>query len=151
MRQLLTTLVFAACAPLAACAPATSQTSPAAPAKPGGKAFSMRNYTFVLLRRGPSWTGEQTPETQKIFEGHMANIQAMGKAGKLVLAGPFDAPADDKAAYAGLFVLDVASEAEARALLAGDPAVSSGRFTVELRTWFGPAGITYDGAGQFTP
>jgi uncharacterized protein YciI len=145
MKQLLIALA------LAACAPATSQTSPASPTKPAGKAFSMRNYTFVLLRRGPSWTAEKTPETQKIFEGHMANIQAMGKAGKLVLAGPFDAPADDKAAYAGLFVLDVASEAEAHALLAGDPAVASGRFTVELRTWFGPAGITYDGAGQFSP
>ena len=50
-----------------------------------------------------------------------------------------------------MFVLDVASEAEAHALLAGDPAIASGRFTVELRTWFGPAGITYDGAGQFSP
>ena len=23
--------------------------------------------------------------------------------------------------------------------------------SAELRTWFGPAGITYDGAGQFSP
>ncbi|HEY6180584.1 MAG TPA: YciI family protein [Kofleriaceae bacterium] len=142
MKQLVILLALA-CA-LAACAPATAQTSPAKP-------FAMRTYTFVLLRRGSTWTAEQTPETRKIFEGHMANIQAMGKAGKLVLAGPFDAPADDRSAYAGLFVLDVASEAEARALLANDPAVRSGRFTVELRTWLGPAGITYDGAGKFTP
>src|SRR5215831_2264044 len=157
MKQLVIALALVV-APLAACAPATSQTSPASPAASStasaasaAKPFSMRTYTFVLLRRGPTWTAEQTPETKKIFEGHMANIQAMGKAGKLVLAGPFDAPADDKSAYAGLFVLDVASEAEARALLAGDPAVSSGRFTVELRTWLGPSGITYDGAGRFTP
>jgi hypothetical protein len=68
-----------------------------------------------------------------------------------VLAGPFDAPADDRAAYAGLFVLDVASEAKARALLVHDPAIASGRLVPELRTWLGPAGITYDGAGQFTP
>ena len=146
MKPFALALTLATCA-LAACAPATT----APPASPAGKAFSMRTYTFVLLRRGPSWTGEQTPETQKIFEGHMANIRAMGKSGKLVLAGPFDAPADDTAAYAGLFVLDVASEAEARALLASDPAIASGRFIPELRTWFGPAGITYAGAGQFTP
>jgi len=95
--------------------------------------------------------GDQTPESKQLFESHMANIRAMGKAGKLVLAGPFDAPADDRAAYAGLFVLDVASAAEARALLAGDPATASGRFVPELRTWLGPAGITYDGAGRFTP
>jgi uncharacterized protein YciI len=115
------------------------------------KKFAMRMYTFVLLKRGPAWTAEETPETKRIFEGHMANILAMGKAGKLVLAGPLDAPADDKAAYAGLFVLDVASEAEARALLAQDPAVASGRLIPELRSWYGPAGITYDGAGQFMP
>ena len=138
MKQVVIVLALAACALGSACGGA---------AKP----FAMRSYTFVLLRRGPSWTAEQTPETKKIFDGHMANIVAMGKAGKLVLAGPFDAPPDDKDAYAGLFMLDVASEAEARALLAGDPAISSGRFIVELRTWFGPAGITYDGAGQFTP
>ena len=81
----------------------------------------------------------------------MANIKAMGKAGKLVLAGPFDAPADDHTAYAGLFVLDVKSDDEARALLANDPAIHSGRLVPELRAWYGPAGITYDGAGQFTP
>ena len=111
----------------------------------------MRTYTFVLLKRGPAWTLDETAESKKIFEGHMANIRAMGKAGKLVLAGPFDAPAGDKTAYAGLFVLDVKSDEEARALLANDPAVQSGRFVPELRPWYGPAGITYDGAGQFTP
>jgi uncharacterized protein YciI len=137
---------------LVACggAPAASTATPA-PAPSTAKKFAMRMYTFVLLKRGPAWTAEETPETKRIFEGHMANILAMGKAGKLVLAGPLDAPAEDKAAYAGLFVLDVASEAEARALLAQDPAVAAGRLIPELRSWYGPAGITYDGAGQFMP
>lgn len=111
----------------------------------------MRSYTFVLLRRGPKWTNDDTPETAQLAEGHMANIQAMAKAKKLVLAGPFDAPDDDRSAYAGLFVLDVASEAEARALLANDPAIKAGRFVPELRRWLGPSGITYEGAGQATP
>jgi len=132
---------------LVACGAPAKETTPVPPAKK----FAMRTYTFVLLKRGPTWTADQTPESAKIFEGHMANIQAMGKAGKLVLAGPFDAPASDKAAYAGLFVLDVKSDDEARALLASDPAVQSGRFVLELRPWYGPAGITYDGAGQVTP
>jgi len=132
---------------LAACATAPT---PAAPA-PSARQFAMRSYTFVLLRRGASWSAEETAETKKVFEGHMANILAMGKAGKLILAGPFDAPADDRTAYAGLFVLDVKSDDEARALLAKDPAISSGRLVAELRSWYGPAGITYAGAGQFTP
>ena len=130
--------------------PAPAPAAPTAPAA-AAKKFAMRTYTFVLLKRGPAWSAEETPETKRIFEGHMANIRAMGKAGKLVLAGPLDAPADDKDAYAGLFVLDVASEAEARALLAQDPAVAAGRLVAELRSWYGPAGITYDGADEFRP
>jgi uncharacterized protein YciI len=132
---------------LLACGGPAKPVVPAPPAKP----FAMRTYTFVLLKRGPAWTPDETPESKKIFEGHMANIQAMGKAGQLVLAGPFDAPADDNAAYAGLFVLDVGSDDEARALLANDPAVQSGRLVPELRQWYGPAGITYDGAGEIIP
>ncbi|HEX7798370.1 MAG TPA: YciI family protein [Vicinamibacterales bacterium] len=111
----------------------------------------MRTYLFVLLRRGPAWSAEETPESKRLFEGHMANIKAMGKAGKLVLAGPFDAPAEDRSAYAGLFVLDVKTEDEARALLANDPAIAAGRLVPEFRSWYGPAGITFDGASQVAP
>jgi uncharacterized protein YciI len=152
-KLVLIALALAGCAGRAA----TSSSGAAAPTAPtagkptADKPFAMRTYTFVLLRRGPTWSADATPESKQIFDGHMANIRAMGKAGKLVLAGPFDAPADDKAAYAGLFVLDVASEAEARDLLAHDPAIQAGRFVVELRSWYGPAGITYAGAGEFTP
>lgn len=131
---------------IAACA-ASPRPAPTAPAKK----FSMRMYTFVLLRRGPAWSPEETPDSKRLFEGHMANIKAMAKAGKLVIAGPFDAPADDRTAYAGLFVMDVKSDDEARALLANDPAIAAGRLVAELRPWYGPAGLTYDGAGQEPP
>jgi uncharacterized protein len=141
MKHLMIVLAVVACG---------ASSKPATPAT-AAKKFTMRSYTFVLLKRGPVWTPDETPESKKIFEGHMANIQAMGKAGKLVLAGPFDAPADDRTAYAGLFVLDVKSDDEARALLANDPAVQSGRLVVELRSWYGPAGITFDGADRPAP
>jgi len=127
--------------------PATGVPAAGSSARP----FSMRTYLFVLLRRGPAWSAAETPESKQIFEGHMANINAMGKAGKLVLAGPFDAPAEDRSAYAGLFVLDVKTEQEARALLANDPAIAAGRLVPEFRSWYGPAGITFDGAGQVAP
>ena len=141
MKQLWIAVGLVACA-----APA----SPVTPTPPANK-FAMRTYTFVLLRRGPAWSLDETPESKAIFEGHMANIRAMGKAGKLVLAGPFDAPAGDKTAYAGLFVLDVKSDDEARAWLAKDPAVQSGRFVPELRPWYGPAGITARASSRRRP
>jgi len=119
----------------------TTTTTPAAAAKP----FAMRSYLLVMLRRGTTWTPEKTDETKRIFEGHMANIKAMSRAGKLVIAGPFDAPETDRAAYAGLYIFDVATREELDTLLADDPAVKSGRLTPEVLTWYGPAGLTYDG------
>jgi uncharacterized protein YciI len=114
---------------------------------PTPKPFSMKTYTFVLLKRGPAWSPEETPESKKLFEGHMANIKAMARAKKLVIAGPFDAPAEDKTAYAGLFIFDVPAE-EAKQLLANDPAIAAGRLVPEMMPWYGPAGLTYDGAEQ---
>jgi uncharacterized protein YciI len=108
----------------------------------------MKTYTFVLLKRGPAWTPEQTPETKKIFEGHMANIKAMGRSRKLVLAGPLEADDSDRTAYAGIFIFDTTSADEVKALLAGDPAIQIGRLIPELRTWYGPAGLTYDGVEE---
>jgi uncharacterized protein len=140
MKQLLIALALVACG------------APPRPVAPAAEnKFEMRSYTFVLLKRGPAWTAEKTPESTKLFEGHMANIEAMAKAGKLVLAGPFDAPADDPTAYAGLFLFDASSEDEVRALLAADPAIAAGRLVPELRSWHGPTGITYNGASQFAP
>ena len=131
---------------LAACASA-----PAAAPKPRAKPFAMRGYSFVLLKRGPAWSATETPESKQLFDGHMENIKAMGKSGKLVLAGPFDAPDDDRTAYAGIFVLDVKTEDEARAVLVHDPAIAAGRLVPEFHSWYGPVGITYDGADQPTP
>ena len=132
-------LVLIAALVLAACGGA-----PAKPTSPVGK-FEMKAYFLVLLRRGPAWTPDETPETKAIFDGHMANIVAMGKSGKLVLAGPIDADPTDKAAIAGIFVFDVPSKADVEALLANDPAIKIGRLVPEILPWYTAAGITYPG------
>lgn len=131
---LLIALVLGACA-----------ASPAKPAAPASDKLEMKQYFLVLLRRGPVWTAEETPETKKIFEGHMANIEAMGKSGKLVIAGPIDADPADKTAIAGIFVFDVPARADVEALLANDPAVKIGRLVPEILPWYAAAGITYPG------
>ena len=55
-------------------------------------------------------------------------------------------PGDEaKGALAGIFVFDVPTIEEARALAGDDPAVKAGRLTVEVVPWYGPVGLTYDG------
>jgi uncharacterized protein YciI len=77
----------------------------------------------VLLRRGPAWTPEKTAETKKIFEGHMANIEAMAKTGKLIIAGPIDADANDRTAIAGIFIFEGVTRAELDDMIRRDPAI----------------------------
>ncbi len=57
--------------------------------KPAQVPLTLSNYVFGTLVRGPKSTSEQTEETKKIQEGHMANINRLAEMGKLVLAGPF--------------------------------------------------------------
>ncbi|MEO8548375.1 MAG: hypothetical protein ABI678_00300 [Kofleriaceae bacterium] len=64
----------------------------------------------------------------------MANIKAMAAAKKLLIAGPFDDAADRP---------DAIGE-----LLSHDPAIAAGRLAAELHLWYGPVGLTYNGAGH---
>ncbi len=135
---------------LAGCArgaPGAAATPPTSAAKP----FAMRMYVFVLLRRGPAWSAESTPESKRLFDGHMANIKAMAKAGELVLAGPFETPQTETDGLAGLFVFDATTVEEVTPLLARDPAIAAGRLVPHLTLWYGPVGLTYDGAEKLAP
>lgn len=94
------------------------------------------NYVFGLLVRGPKWTPEVTEETKKLQEGHMANINRLAEAGKLVLAGPFI----DGGERRGVFIFKVDTLEEAQALTETDPAVKAGRLKIELHRWAVPKG-----------
>lgn len=95
------------------------------------------DYIFGLLVRGSKWTPEKTPETEKIQEGHMANINRLAETGKLILAGPFF----DEGVRRGVFIFKVKSLKEAQDLTDTDPAVIAGRLRIELYHWSIPKGV----------
>ena len=92
---------------------------------------------FTFLTRGEKWTPEQTPATEEIQKGHMANIHRLAEMKKLSAAGPFG----DDGRLRGIFVFRVASLDEAKALTASDPGVQAGRFAMEIHQWMVPEGI----------
>lgn len=100
----------------------------------------MAQYFMVFLHRGPKWSAEQTPESRKLFEGHMAHMNQMAAEGKLVLAGPFTGPSDKSGTWqlAGIAIYNVATIEETKRLASLDPAVQAERFTVEIIPWYGP-------------
>jgi uncharacterized protein YciI len=105
--------------------------------KPPQVPLASSSYVFGILVRGPKWTKEQTEETQKIQEGHMANINRLAEMGKLVLAGPFVDGGDRR----GIFIFRVNSLSEAQAFTDTDPAVIAGRLKIVLYQWSVPKGM----------
>jgi uncharacterized protein YciI len=131
-------LALAMAAPVRAQAPAPSA-SPAPAASPAaGKAgeppAEMTTYYFVMLVKGPNWTGASNPELMK---QHLAHLRRMWEAGKMVIAGPLL----DDGNTRGLCIYKVASVEEAKKLASDDPAVKAGRLAVEVHPWMVQKGI----------
>lgn len=108
---------------------------------------NMTTYYFGILMKGPKWSADETPERAAIQEGHMAHIQSMWKAGKLVLAGPL---ADD-GDWRGVLIYRTKSLDEAQRLANDDPAVKAGRLTVTMHPWMVERGILPDPLEGGTP
>jgi uncharacterized protein YciI len=91
---------------------------------PGIKKYDpATSYFLGFLVRGDKFTSAESPERQRIQEGHMANMKRLADAGKLVAGGPF---AED-IELRGIFVFKTATLDEANELTNTDPAVQAGR------------------------
>ncbi|AOW10944.1 YciI family protein [Flavobacterium gilvum] len=97
----------------------------------------MKQYVFCILKTGSNTTAT-AEEKNNLFKGHMDNITRLAKEGKLVLAGPF---MKNDRNYRGIYIFNVATIEEAKALVATDPAVKANIFEVELTPWYGTAAL----------
>ena len=120
--------------------------TPPAPANPnydarlaqalGADEYGMRSYVLVLLRS----SGHPVPKGPKrdaMFKGHMANMQDLAKAGKLVMAGPLDG----KNGLRGLFVFALKDIGATRALVNTDPVIVQGEMVAEYHTFYSSAAL----------
>jgi len=102
----------------------------------GADDYGMKTYVMALLKPGPN-RGQDAETAARLQRAHLDNIQRMAREGDLVLAGPFS----DDGGIAGIYVFNVATVEEARALTETDPAVKAGRLVMELHPWYGPAAL----------
>ena len=105
--------------------------------KLGSDDFGMKNYVFVILKTGDNKTTDKE-ELNKLFRGHMENIQRLVDEKKLIVACPFG---ENDKTWRGLFILDVKTVEEAAALVQTDPAIKAGIFAVDLVPWYGSAAL----------
>jgi uncharacterized protein YciI len=114
----------------------------AKPTEPAKAKFEFETVQMVLLMRAPTWKKLPDDEAQALQKAHIAHLEAMGAAGKAVVAGPFGDQTDP--AYRGVCIYRVGSVAEAKALAEQDPAVRAGQLRIEAMTWyFGKGYMTF--------
>lgn len=105
-------------------------------ARLGADEYGMSRYVMAFLKAGPD-RSQDSATAAEIQRAHLANISRMAEEGTLVLAGPFL----DDGTVRGIYIFDVETLEEARALTETDPAVQAGRLEMELHPWYGSAGL----------
>src|ERR1051325_9766486 len=96
---------------------------------------NMTIYYFFLLKKGPTWSPEETPEIDALQQAHLANLRRLGDMGKLVINGPLLDSFALSREIRGVGVLKTNSLAEAQELISTDPMVKVGRLIFELHAW----------------
>lgn len=92
-------------------------------------------YYVFLLKKGPAWSPDETPEIDALQQAHLAHLKRLGELGKLVINGrPLDSFATS-GEIRGIGALKTELLAEAQELIRTDPMVQAGRLVFELHTW----------------
>jgi uncharacterized protein YciI len=104
--------------------------------KLGADQYGMKHYVMAFLKTGPTQITDSLKRIE-LQKAHLKNIIRLANEGKLIVAGPFldDQPVE------GIFIFNVETIEEAKALTNTDPAIQSGELVMELRPWYGSAAL----------
>ena len=105
------------------------------------RALGMALYYVYLLKQGPAWSPDATPEIAALQEAHLANLRRLRDEGKLVLNGPLLDAFQLGGELRGIGVLKASSMAEAREWIGTDPMVRVGRLVFEMHAWMVREGV----------
>lgn len=103
----------------------------------GADEYGMKTYVMAFLKSGPN-RDRTKEESAKLMRAHLDNIQRLADEGKLVMAGPFYDD-EENTELRGIYVFDVSTLEEAKALTETDPAIQAGSLVMELKRWYGSA------------
>jgi uncharacterized protein len=92
-------------------------------------------YYIYLLKKGSTWSPEETSEINALQEAHLANMKRLADLGRLVINGPLLDSFATSGEIRGIGVLKAGSLSEAEQLIQTDPMVKTGRLVFEIHTW----------------
>jgi uncharacterized protein len=102
----------------------------------GADVYGMKEYVLVFLKRGPNRSQDSVTRAN-LQQAHMANINRLAEEGRLVLAGPMNTEEEIR----GIYIFDVKTIEEAKALTETDPAIQAGSLIMEMHPWYGSAAL----------
>ena len=89
-----------------------------------------RQYLYTIRPVRPQMlTDGQTPEETEVISEHFAYLQRLTEQGTVILAGR--TLNDDESSF-GIVIFEAGSEADARSIVASDPAVQKGVMKARL-------------------
>jgi hypothetical protein len=103
----------------------------------GADSYGMKMYVMAILKTGTAQITDKKL-SDSLFVGHMNNIGRLVESGKLIIAGPLE---KNEHNYRGIFIFNVKTIDEAKALTKMDRAITSGIFDVEYFNWYGSAAL----------
>lgn len=109
---------------------------PALAKKVGADEYGMKQYIMAFLLEGPNRDQDSTTAAA-LQRAHLDNINRLAEQGTLVLAGPFM----DNTNIRGIYIFNVKTVEDAKALTESDPAIQAGRLSMELHPWYGSAAL----------
>ncbi len=104
--------------------------------KLGADERGMRQYVMCFLKTGPLKVDDKA-KRDELMKGHFGMINRLAEKGKLIVAGPFMEGGE----FRGLYLFDVKTIDEAKALTETDPSIKEGYFKVEFVKWYGSAAL----------
>jgi uncharacterized protein YciI len=94
--------------------------------------FETETYVIAFLRKGPVWTGVESPELSERQARHLDFLSGLRESGKALVSGPIlDSPDNLR----GITILKTSSVEEAQQWMAEDPHVRVGHLVVDFLTW----------------
>lgn len=101
-------------------------------AEPAAAPSKLAVSQFVLLHPKTGVRPLDERATVRLQQEHMDWLGGLYEAGRVVLSGPIAGASD----LQGVLVLNVATKADAEAIVAGDPWIREGRVTPEIIPWW---------------
>lgn len=101
--------------------------------------MSLNRYFVVLMKKGPNWTEQASPDLDKYHQDHLHQLSELYNAGKLAITGPYESSSNsDIRAISIFFRSAFASLDELKELVEQNELFKQGHLVADYGTWLFP-------------